>query len=315
MTYKQYEDLVYEFVSQRDAEVARKYLLSTRGKLYCENNKVTPAEMEDPDEFNDYIVYVVKNKKKRSVEYYTKSFREFYDFLFEKGVVGPINPAMDARNSVDSILPLATETMPFYHPYDLKRLFSMDEHVNNALYKSLVYSFYEGVAATAVELHNLKTSDVNYGNRTIKMARGIIPISDQLAASYSEIVTMSGIKDYSERYETGTGVRTTPFRRENPDDLIPSTTKYFSQFCYTRLRLFSRLVRERVSADILYHDGFIMHVIDEMGEERFSEFMKRQRSEKRDVDLLKDLRTQYKYVIPEEKMRRVFKPYVTSLLI
>ena len=287
-----------------------KFLISARVRKYCEEHDVVIPELDDIG-INKLLTGISFGMSTRTIELYVNSLELFFDYLIANELYKGSNPLASAINTTMSIKKSVEGSVPFYYLKDVKAILNIDLF-NNAYYRALLLTFFEGVAKNAIELKCLKKNDVDFGSNTIMTARGELKISKELCEAYKEVATMDSIYDVSGR--SNSGLRRTLLVKEDRSVLLPTTRKSYYAGIIRRFILISDRIGQRLETDILYYDGFIEHVIDAIGLEGFLEFMNSERAYKNEIQILTKLHDKYKYAVPVIKMKTAFRPYIANLM-
>lgn len=310
MTYRQYLDLVDSCYDSGIIDDNMKNTLSMQ-KIYTyyEQTELLPPEMDDI-EFNKFIIWFSAGKSSRTVQHNLRSFELLYDYLLKEGVYVGANPTASAINDPNNIIEFSQEILPFYYRADVRKILTTS-NFNNPLYKALFYSFFEGVVKNYNELHDLKTTDLDYDNQIIMSQRGPIKISSELCEAYKELEYTDYIFDSAR--QSNTGLRRTRLIRDSQHMLVPATRQLYNNGMSQRFILVTKTIGQKISPSILYYDGFIEIIIHRYGLDWFRNFMQRDSRLKSDSELIAELQKERKFNIEPRKIKNVFRPYVLSL--
>lgn len=292
--YEKYEDLIQAYSSEKDCNnYSQGHLLSPAVKSYSDQILKTPDAWNEINVFNYFTE--TRNFKINTVYNQHKSFSDFYDYLIEQGLRNN-NPCDSELTKPASIIYSLRQFPDYYSDQDIENIMRRIEE-NKTYNCSLVLTYYEGVALSTVDIMNLKRSDFNHTENTIKIPAGTKHISQRLSDYYSDLENLSVIIGDSP------GViqpKRTPLQWFQPDQLFPATSTS-RMFFSRRLATISNITLYELHPTDLYYSGFLNYISRKIGKDRCIEIVL---SNKRsDYAELLDFADEYLFRVSRNKLR------------
>lgn len=319
MTKQEYLTLVEDFIAKEgDANYQKQSLLVTRASDYFDKTGKLLSDFTEVDLY-DFFVNLTGEKlfKYRTIVKMYEITDGFYRYLQEREII-MLNPAASVRPTdfAKRVVENSVIVMPYYKRADVEQMIERQPDNNKALVAAVMLSYYEGVASDSNELIELKRSDFNYNDRTIMTPRGIRKVSQKLANAYRDL---EDVYVFSSRHTRSmSGYRDYPVHPATEGSIIKVATssnkrKAIIQSVTVILKGIQEEIGSQMDRYILYYEGFLEYMCNEVGEETAAYLLRGGRKSQAEVNKVIKLIEDYQFNMPYAKISETLEPYVIAL--